>query len=250
MKNYLTQLLPEYKEMIHSLELRFDVLHPAGTAEEKVRYVQSQILRRARRLVDYRALERLASEKRPQISAMLLTHKSWKERGVDAGYYGPISDYLRSASSILDIGCGLNPLYVISNYDNVKSYYCVEPDKRIIQALKGVCAKISRCQMTFFNGKIEAVAHEMDGAFDFAFVQKLIPLLTQKRDGAALHSIGRVISGYALLTCNLVSLSRACSIVAEERLALDKFCQREGLVRLSEFNGAGEFGYVVKREPK
>ena len=236
--------------MIHSLELRFADLHPDGTAEERVRYVQSQILRRARRLVDYRALERLASEQCPQISAMLITHKSWKERGVNTGYYGPITDYLRSASNILDIGCGLNPLYVLSNYDNLKSYCCVEPDKRIVQVLKSVCAKISQCQMTFFNGKIEAVVHEMDGTFDFVFVQKLIPLLIQKREGAALHSIGHVISGYALLTCNLVSLSRDCSIVTEESLALNKFCQMEGLVRLAEFNGTGEFGYVVRKELK
>lgn len=251
MNDYLKDLLPEYEAMIPELQERFYFLNPNGTVEAAKRYIQCQILRRARKLVNYSQLAELVASNDVNVSSLLLTHKSWIERGVAPDYYQSIDGYLKKSLTFLDIGCGVNPLYVLSYYKQIEEYVCVEPDKRVLQVLKKVCPRVLSCRFEFYDLKIEDLSEVFKKRkFDFVFVQKLLPLLIKKYQQASLKAIASLDFCHAFLTCSLNSLSRTCSIADDEIQKLDLFCDRMNFLKVKEFNGINEFGYIVRKALK
>lgn len=212
MINYLKDLRPEYREKVPSLIRRFYELHPNGNEVSCHRYVQSQILRQARKMIDDRTLKRVLVEYPMAVDRILLTHKSWQERGISPGYYGQIEDCIRSSVRVLDVGCGFNPLYVLSHYHNIREFFGIDVNPTVIDVISNVCQGFPWCTSHFKLSKISEVSCVWrERHYSLIFVQKLIPTLTYRNERDNLNAIRDLRCDYMLVTANTQSLSRLCS---------------------------------------
>lgn len=131
------------------------------------------------------------------LTAILSRHASTRERlplaRMDA-LYAQIFEATGCPSSILDLACGLNPIYLLHRFDcdvlGVDiSRSCVE----LIDAAKqegshGVCADL------LCDGAIPAER------FDICLLFKILPLLDRQRSGAAMDVLRRVNAEYIVIS--------------------------------------------------
>lgn len=247
MCDYLTNLLPVYAGMVKDLEMRFLKLYPNRTHKDMKVYVQRQILRRARNMIDKKKLKSLLQQDKMNVNSLLLTHKSWIERGIHNDYYSQIEPYLLKSRTVLDIGCGFSPIYLLSRYRHFNDFCGIDSNRSVIDVLRYVCPNISKSKTSFIANRIENVSlGKID--FDFVFVQKLIPYLMKKSKKSSLQAIQNLITSYAFISCSKRSLSRPCSIIKEEKSAIEQFCSHKIFCIVDQFDKENEFGYVIKRK--
>lgn len=243
--NYIKDLLPIYKTMVPSLQRRYYELHPAGDNVSCRQYVQRQILRRARQMIDWPRVNALLAREPLDVPQLLLAHKSWAERGCGSDYYVSLDAYLRQATTVLDIGCGFNPLYVLSYYPNIKDYCCVDKDEKVLRVLIRICKREFACHCSFVRS-IRDLGCE--SSFDFVFAQKIIPILYRRHNRQELARIGLLRVKWMLLTGSVRSLSRNIEICTKEKHCLNKFCEEYGLKKCEPFNKENEIGFLITKE--
>lgn len=245
--DYIKDFLPEYKAMVPLYEKRFRKLHPDATKEASDRYVQTQIIRKARTLVDYARLTELVAADKIDIERILLLHKSTRDR-VRTTFPEPIDKALRNAKVILDVGCGFNPLLILSRYPNIKTCYAIEPDARVSESLRKVVDKCFPGRAIVINCKIEEMAELKSKRFDLVLAQKVIPLLTRLRNLRAKAAIAAINAPEFLVTGSIKSLSRTVEITQPETDAIVKFAKRYDFTPLCEWRDKNEFGFLYKKE--
>ncbi len=242
------QLKEEYALLTEELRIKYEQSHKDYSSIKCDKYIKKQILCKARKLYDYALLKKMIYENTP-LDKILMFHKSTKERSVDFNYYNELSSVLSISNRVIDIGCGLNPVMVSKSFDNIKEYYCIDKDKKILEILSALSDRLSRNNLILikndFNNFPEEIKNEH---FDFAFIQKLIPMLSEKHNRRILNNIANISSKYFLITGNKLSLSRNISIEEKEKKSLEMFIKKYGFTKIAFFNKETEFGWVVTKE--
>lgn len=250
MVDYLRDLRPEYTVMIPYLKERFYELHPNGDEVACRRYVQSQILRAARHMVNFRQLDFLLSKKSVSVREILQTHKSWRERPDKNSVFEQLDSTLRTVNSLLDVGCGLTPIWILCNYPKIKHYICIEPDKRVEKRLRLLCEKFCAGRTVIISNKVSSIRDtSITGEHvDLVLVQKVIPMLYRKHNQITTNSLSSLRFKYMLITGSKRSLSRISSIENLERKALLDFIERSSFHIVRSVEDMSEFGYLIKGE--
>ena len=249
MDDYLKDLRPEYADRIPDLTRRFHKLHPDGDAAERRRYVQSQVLRDAHRMVDLRKLASLSGEDPLDVRRILQTHMSWRERLGGSHVLMQLRSFLRKARTVADIGCGLTPVWLLDACPRVERCVGFEPNRRLAMLVQRLCEKLrARCATIHPCGFSSAQCGELAGGrFDLVLVQKLIPALVSRHDRRTLEALSRINFRNMLVTGSKFSLARTISIEAEERESILDFIRQARFRVVRVFDAEKEFGYLVTR---
>lgn len=246
MIDYLKDLRPEYNVMIPKLVQRFYELHPNGDGTSCHRYVQSQILRKARKLVDYRRLERLAKADDVDVGRILLVHKSWRERPGLMFKEEPLLSVFQGARKVLDVGSGLTPLSLLKSFRDIGQYVCIEPERRLSRLLECICAKKYPGRVVVVPEKLCSVkGNLLEDRYDVVIAQKIVPMLVCRHDRMSQSILAGLNFRRMVVTGSKLSLSRTVSIEQEERSSLLSFCKLFKGARISSFENATEIGYII-----
>ncbi len=210
-------------------------------------YVKKRILFEARKMYDYKSLLELA-KKDDNIKSILLKHKSMAERAASFKYYDCLRVFLDSAKTIIDIGCGLNPILTNMRFCDFFNYYCVDKDEKILEILNLLNKRFCNRNIQIIHSDLYEIPNEISNVYcDFAFVQKIIPTLEYDSNEKVLANIANLNSSYFLVTGSRFSLSRNAKIEKEERLCLESFIEKYNFVKVSSFEKQNEFGWVIKK---
>ena len=147
-------------------------------AREKLHGITSAFLTDA----EYkRALALAEAEKTEEALARLLAcHASTRERlplsGMDA-LYGRIFEFTGVPETLLDLACGMNPLYLAFRYPGIR-VHCED--------ISGQCINVIQA----YTPNTEALTGDLlsnvpDGRYDVALLFKVLPLLDRQQSGAA-----------------------------------------------------------------
>lgn len=249
MVDYLKDLRPAYMDMIPVFTRRFYELHPDGSEDTCRRYIQSQILRNARRLVDYQRLALLAAEYPVDIPKVLSVHKSWNERSTESHVFKQLHPFLCEAKTIMDVGCGVTPVWLLDAYPQIEHCLCIEPDKRLAAIVERLCERIYDRRVVIVASGVVSARRLLSGdkCFDMVFIQKLIPMLRRRHDRRSLNVLSRLRFRYMLVTGSKHSLSRTTSIEDAERRSLLEFIRQSQFCIVQTVDDKNEFGYLLRR---
>ena len=136
---------------------------------------------------------------------LLNAHKSTSERLTFANeLFADVFNVCKNASSVIDLGCGLNPLFV-SQVDVLqnKNYLAIDVNTLTTTLLNKFFVANG------INGKAEALDILTDipnTKFDVALMFKLAPLLERQKKGSVADILKKLIAKYVVVSFPLVSV--------------------------------------------
>ena len=240
-------LKEEYRAYYDGCKNAYLTRHPDADDYLCETYATKMVRKLARKLYDYKQLV-AKIDANAELNEILLLHKSCAERSCDSNYYSVLNDVFLSANCVLDIGCGLNPCIVMSEFPNLVSYYCYDKDKRITELLQKLNEKYLNNRLSILS---ETNWNECNSVFqlkpDVVLVQKLVPNLFYGHNIKATNRIAQVDAKLWFVTGSIQSLSRNVSIQNEEKTALEWFIAYYGFEKVRYIQTSGEFGWLVSR---
>ncbi len=139
------------------------------------------------------------------ILSLLNAHKSTNERiSFAPELFADIFKVCQNAKSIVDLGCGLNPLFIpfVGDLQN-KKYLAIDVNTFTTNLLNKFFAARS------INGKAEAIdilTEIPNTNFDVAFMFKLAPLLERQQKGSVVNILKKLNAKYVVVSFPLVSV--------------------------------------------
>lgn len=173
-------------------------------------------------------------------------HSSTRERlTILDGFYQAIFGITGQPGSILDLGCGLNPLAVPwMSLSSGTRYFALDIDQRRVRFLNRYLAlvgleSLARCQDVLSQPPVDAA--------DLALLLKLSPTLERQEAGATLHLIKQIRSPYVVVSFAVTSLGGREKGMAEQYQAqfLDWFDGQRWPVDTLAFET--ELAFVVRK---
>lgn len=242
-----SDLKDELKEQEKMFRIRFYKKHPCSSTDECDKYVKQQLLRNARKLYNFREIAEIANTSN-EIEKIIGFHKSINERENHETYYNDLIPYWNNCNKFLDVGCGLNPAILIKSLPKDFRFYCVDKDKQILEVLETLNNRFMNKRLMIIQSNLSILPLEIsEQDFDFTFIQKLIPKLTDDHNRTVLNNLAKINSKQFLITGSKFSLSRKINIENKERLALEQFIDKYGFKKIYFLNKNNEFGWVVKK---
>jgi 16S rRNA (guanine(1405)-N(7))-methyltransferase len=185
-------------------------------------------------------------------------HASTRERMADEqAFNGFLAQAIGPAATLLDVGCGVQPLrFPFDALPGLSMYAAVDSNRRSIDAVAAFAAAagngVLRPQCNDLSGGWPSVlaAFEIaeDGCFDVALMLKLVPVVArQAKDVLAV--LTKTPARRWIVTGSSVSLAKRASIARRERQVLLRFIADSGRNIVSEFSFGEEFGFVVQGRP-
>lgn len=194
-------------------------------------------LKRARRLLADEAMEPHAA-----LMETLKLHASTRERltHIDA-FYGALFDGL-TATSVLDLACGLNPLYL-----GAKGYSVRGVD------ISGGCVSLVNDWAAARGWDVSAECRDLlcDPPLpqtDVALAMKLLPVLEQQEKGAAMKLLRRVPAAVIIVTFPLKTLGGRSVGMEKNYSEWFEAAAREDFDILRREALFGELCYIVRRK--
>lgn len=158
-------------------------------AREKLHGITSAFLSDA----EYKRALSLAEAERTEenLSLLLSCHASTRERlplAAMDGLYQRIFEITGVPETLLDLACGMNPLYLAFRY----------PDMRIrSEDISGQCINVIKKYALGVQAAMgDLLSGVPDESFDVALLFKVLPLLDRQRDGAADRVLNSVRAKY------------------------------------------------------
>lgn len=176
---------------------------------------------------------------------VLSLHSSTRERlSVLDRFYAAIFQITGPPATILDLGCGLNPLALpwMGLADGTR-YVALDIDRTRVDFLDRYLAlaglqPLARCQ--------DVLSHPPDDVVDVALLLKLGPTLERQEQGATIRLIEQLRSSYVVVSFAVTSLGGRKKGMAEQYQAqfLDWASRRPGSVETLTFET--ELAFVVR----
>jgi hypothetical protein len=194
------------------------------------------------------------SEETPRIvSHLARTHVSTRERMESPGsFYSRIFDYIDPPESIVDVGCGLNPLIFPFDREGsrVACYAALEKDTTCISALEVFSGLFERKILHPFQWDIK------DGwktlcrgigvhRFQIAFLMKLVPVVS-RLERRLLDILLDTPADTWVVTGSRTSMTKHIDIEKRERKIVRAFLSQSGKGVAAEFVTSDEFCFIAK----
>lgn len=180
--------------------------------------------------------------------ALLAAHASTRERDQEA-FFQALFSLVDSPASILDLGCGLQPL-AFPFEKHTTRYVAVDRDAPAIHTLEAFAPHVLPARLIPLQRDLASldwaglIAFGVE-RYDLALMLKLVPVVRrQQRDllpvlaGAPVRRI--------VITGNVEALARREDIRWREDQALRAFIAMTGRVVVGQIDTPGEFGYVLE----
>ncbi|MBN2054429.1 hypothetical protein JW905_05880 [bacterium] len=184
------------------------------------------------------------------MAELLDLHASTRERRdimVEVGAF--VSPWLRSGSSILDLGCGLWPLQAAS-FLPACPYLALDRDALCIRAVTAGAGLLAMPQLHARQWDLTSEPDEWEDVrdqWDLVIMLKLIPVLARVAP-AVLDHIAALPAGRWLLSANATALTRRTDIERRERTVVRQFIERSGRMVTAEARCGDELFWVAEME--
>ncbi|MCB9235254.1 MAG: hypothetical protein H6581_26600 [Bacteroidia bacterium] len=222
----------------------------ASSAKKRIYYY----LRQYKQDQDNQAMlvRKLANAKEPDrelLDQLAETHASTRERMPSReAFYPELKAAVGEISSILDLGCGLQPLiWPFSGlFGTTNRYLALDKDPDCIRILQAFARLQPALQTSrwFLNEGLKALQNE---EFDLALMLKFIPVLArQAREELPL--LYQVPARYWAISGSKISLTKKESIEFRERKAIERFVRDAGRRVVAEFDAGEEFVVVAGKD--
>jgi hypothetical protein len=194
-------------------------------------------------------------------------HVSTRERlPSESEFYRFLVEQLKHVTTILDVGCGIQPLrFPFASLDALRCYAAVDSNERSVAtvaafaaATKNVTLRPIRNDLTTgWDSIVAATLGVTESAqptipvnqsvpeFDAAFMLKLIPVIA-RQSRALLPLLAQTPARRWIVTGSTTGLAKRTSIQRREQGVLKRFIADSGREIREEFTFGEEFGYVVE----
>lgn len=184
--------------------------------------------------------------------AVAAAHRSTAERLPALGeFYARLFELIGSPATVLDVGCGVQPL--VFPFDGpggcVQRYVALDKDAAAVDAVAAYAAargdgRLAAVRSDLGRGWADLPA-DAPAAFDVALLLKLVPVVgRQERELVAVLAETPAVRW--VVTGSRVALAKQRSIERRERAALAAFVARAGRRVAAEFTAGEEFGWLVE----
>jgi hypothetical protein len=186
---------------------------------------------------------------RETCAQLLQTHASTAERDQQA-FYQALFGLVGRPHSVLDIGCGLQPLAHPFAQQDGGLYLAVDQDAGVISILQTFAPLAAPVRLVPLRAHLAAFDWEETlvygvERFELALMLKLVPVLhRQSRD--LLSFLARLPARRVLITGNVEALTRHERIRQREDKALREFAALSGRRIAGHFETLSEFGYMLE----
>jgi len=211
---------------------------------------------------DVAALEKLttdapASEREAAARRIMLGHASTRERIENAeAFYEQAFRLAGEPRSVIDIGCGVQPLSFPfeGNGASVECYLAADKDAVAVRAVEAHARFRAPGRLRALGWDIaDGWAPVMDVAaeagvdtFDLALMLKVIPVV-KRREPKLLETLARAPAKQMLITGSAMSMTKRVSVRRRERGVLRRFIAEANLEIAGELETPDEIGWLVAR---
>ncbi|MEX2187969.1 MAG: hypothetical protein WD875_14280 [Pirellulales bacterium] len=186
-------------------------------------------------------------------------HASTRERMAEQRAFNAfVAQSVGQAASLLDVGCGVQPLrFPFQELPDLRLYAAVDANRRSIDAVTAFAAAFAtatgnaalRAVCSDLSGGWRPVLAELgmadDAEFDVALMLKLVPVIARQAK-ELLDVLARTPARRWIVTGSTTGLAKRTSIARREQRVLLRFIADSGRRVCEEFAFGEEFGYVVE----
>jgi len=189
-------------------------------------------------------------EIQPIINELVLNHISTKERIKENNtFYKNLDKIICETQSIIDIGCGLNPLLFpfIKYTSNLKNYLAIDKDLQSITALHAFKEATNNHNLnsTKFNLDEGWETLKIEYEFDIAFMMKLVPVI-KRSSKIAYENLLKTPADIWVITGSKTSMTKYKSIERRELNIINRFIDEAGKKIIDQFSLEEEFCIIVE----
>jgi hypothetical protein len=187
------------------------------------------------------------------VSQLARTHVSTRERMESPdSFYSRIFNYIDPPESIVDVGCGLNPLIFPFNREegsSVTCYAALEKDTTCISALHAYSGLLEKEILHPIHWSIkdgwETVCRSTGvRRFQIAFLMKLVPVVS-RLERTLLDILLAIPADTWIVTGSRTSMTKHIDIEKRERKIVRQFISQSGKEVAAEFVTSDEFCLIV-----
>lgn len=187
------------------------------------------------------------------VSQLARTHISTRERMESSeSFYAQIFEYIGGSESVVDVGCGLNPLIFPFDGDgnSVTCYAALEKDITCISALdvfSGFPGKnvLHALHWSIKEGWGPVIERTGVRRFHAAFLMKLVPVVSRIERGL-LDILREVPADTWVVTGSRTSMTKYIDIERRERKIVKQFISQSGKEVAAEFLTPDEFCIIAR----
>jgi hypothetical protein len=197
------------------------------------------------------------------VRQLVENHASTRERvASESEFYSFLVEQLRHVTTILDIGCGIQPLrFPFASLDALRCYAAVDSNERSIATVAAFAAATNNRALrpirndltTGWELIVAATLRATEPSqptvsadrFDVVLMLKLIPVVA-RQSRALLPMLAQTPARRWIVTGSTTGLAKRTSIQRREQGVLKRFIADSGREIREEFTFGEEFGYVVE----
>jgi len=193
------EILPKYakqKDVLKAIKKELHIIHESFLQEEC--HAKADAILTAYSGVDAKADKSLSA-------GLMALHTSTKERlGEAEAIYGCISRYVTPDDSLIDIGCGFNPLALPFFNELPKSYFAFDINLSTVRTLNTF---FKLANLPYSAGISDATTETPDICGDILFMFKLFPLLQRQKKGRSFELLESMDCRISIVSFPLKSTS-------------------------------------------
>ncbi len=162
-------------------------------------------------------------------------------------FYNKILKIVKQPKSIIDIGCGANPLiFPFQKFKKLDFYLALDNDKKIIDVL-------SSFSLTIQNTKLLPIQWDLKegwsrikelGNFDLALMMKLVPVILRQERNLT-EVLAKTPAKKWVITGSKFSLVKREDIELREKKIIKNFIKKSNKKILDSFSMENEFVFIV-----
>lgn len=193
------------------------------------------------------------AELTPLLHAICQSHASTRERQSHAAeFYEQLFEHLRDATSILDVGCGMQPLQFPFPQapKSLQRYVAFDTDTVSISAVQALAAHLRTTKLLAFehdlgSGWDHCCTQGGADRFDVALMLKLVPVV-HRRARASLAALAQVPAKKWVISGSKQSMTKRRDITRREESVIRSFLESAHRNVTAEFTVGEEFVFVVE----
>jgi 16S rRNA (guanine(1405)-N(7))-methyltransferase len=193
-----------------------------------------------------------AEQRESAVRAVLESHRSMGERLATLDtFYEQLFNVIGQPKTVLDIGCGLQPLAFPFDMlgRSVEKYVALDEDAQAIDAVDAYSrvradGRLIGIRSDLSEGWSAALRPGGLAQFEVALMLKLVPVVI-RQNRALIETLAATPATRWLLTGSTVALAKRRNIETRERATLERFIKSAGRVVLREFTVGEEFAWWV-----
>lgn len=186
------------------------------------------------------------------VRQLLAGHASTRERQADAeAFYAFLVAAIGPAPSLLDVGCGIQPLmFPFAALPNLRRYVAVDSNQQSTDAVAAFALATGNTALCAIHDNLGSgwsatLTAAGQTEFDIALMLKLIPVVA-RQSRELLGTLEQAPARRWIVTGSTTGLAKRASILRREQTVLRRFIADSGRAIREEFTFGEEFGYVVE----